>query len=258
MSIHPTAIIDPGAIVEEDVVVGPYSIIGAGVHLHRKVRVESHVMLKGPTEIGEEAHIYSHAVVGEDTSAFAYQGEASTLSIGARTVIREFTSIHRGMAGRGVMATVIGSDCLLMPYTHVAHDCVIGDFVVIANSVQLAGHVVIGDYVNIGGQVGIAQFRNVGVGVHIAANSFVIKDVAAWSTVIGNPAKMRGLNLEGMRRRNFSSETMSAIKSAYQTVFRRGHTTEEALEQLVDLAQKYHEIDVFVESIKNSHYGVTR
>jgi len=252
------AIIDPSAKLGADVSVGPWTIIGPDVELGDGVTVESHVVIKGPAKIDAGVHIYQFSTVGEATPAFAYSGEDSFLQIGANTVIREGVTIHRGMAKGGINRTEVGKNCLLMAYVHIGHDCIIGDHVVMANNASVAGHVEVGDYANFGGYSGIAQFRSVGAFTHIAAMSLVVKDVPAYLTVGGNPASAAGLNLEGMKRRGYASETVAAIKQAHKVVYRQGLTTKEALEALVDARAAHPEVEHFAQSIESSQWGIIR
>ncbi len=252
------AIIDPTAVLGEGVSVGPWSIIGAGVELGDNVQVASHVVIKGPTKIGAGAKIFQFATVGEDTPAFAFEGEETFCEIGAHTVIREGVTIHRGMARGGIGRTVVGAHCLLMAYVHVGHDCVVGDHVVMANNASLAGHVVVGDYANFGGYAGIPQFRQIGAYTHIAGMSLVLKDVPAYMTVGGHPATAVGLNLEGMKRRGYSKETMQALREAHRTVYRKGLSVKAALAELSESRLAHAEVDLFARSIESSELGIIR
>ena len=165
--IDPRSIIDTSAEIGDDVEIGPWSWIGPNVKIGSGSRIASHVVVKGPTEIGRNNRIFQFSSVGEDTPATAYQGEATRLVIGDDNVIREGVTIHRGtVQDSGV--TVIGSRCLLMAYVHVGHDCVLGDDVIMANNASVSGHVKVGDYANFGGYSGVAQFRAVGAFTHIA------------------------------------------------------------------------------------------
>lgn len=252
------AIIDPSAVLGVNVSVGPWSIVGADVELGDNVHVESHVVLKGPTRIGAGVKIYQFSTIGEDTPALAYAGEETFLDIGENTVIREGVTIHRGMAKGGISRTVVGSNCLLMAYVHIGHDCVVGDHVIMANNASLAGHVTVGDYANFGGYSGIPQFRSVGAYTHIAAMSLVTKDVPAYMTVSGNPAYAVGLNLEGMKRRGYSKETLQAVKDAYRLIYRRGLVIDEALSAIVELRAKFPEVELFAQSVETSQWGIIR
>ena len=252
------AIIDPTATLGENVSVGPWSIIGPNVVLEDNVEIASHVVVKGPTRLGRGVKIFQFATVGEDTPALAYAGEDSTLDIGENTVIREGVTIHRGMAQGGISKTQIGKNCLLMAYVHIGHDCVVGDHVMMANNASVVGHVTVGDYANFGGYSGIPQFRSVGAFTHIAAMSLVLKDVPAYMTVTGNPAYAAGLNIEGMKRRNYEKDTIRAVRTAYKTVYRQGLTVAEALEKLGSERQQYPEVELFLSSVESSEWGIIR
>ena len=252
------AIIDPTAKLGENVEVGPWSIIGPEVELGDNVRIESHVVIKGPCKIGAGVRVFQFATVGEDTPAFAYTGENSTLEIGENTVIREGVTIHRGMDKGGIGKTIVGSNCLLMAYVHIGHDCVVGDNVIMANNASLAGHVTVGDHANFGGYSGIPQFRSVGAYTHIAAMSLVTKDIPAYMTVTGNPAYAAGLNIEGMRRRGYSKEAIQALRRAHKSVYRSGLNVKEALAEIADARAQFPEVDVFAKSVEASEWGIIR
>ena len=252
------AIIDPSAELGENVSVGPWSIVGPGVVIGDNSVINSHVVLKGPAKIGKDVKIFQFATVGEDTPALAYAGEETTLEIGDRTVIREGVTIHRGMEDGGIGATIIGCDCLLMAYVHVGHDCVVGDNVIMANNASLSGHVEVGDHANFGGYSGVPPFRKIGSYSHIAAFSLVLKDVPAYMTVAGNPAYAVGLNIEGMKRRNYDSKTRAAIKEAHKIVYRKGLRLGEAIENIAQLREDFPEVGVFAESLEASSLGIIR
>lgn len=177
--------------------------------------------------------------------------------IGDGNVFREGVTIHRGtVQDRG--ETVIGNQCLLMAYVHVGHDCVLGDHVIMANNSAVSGHCQVGDYANFGGYAGVPQYRNIGTGAHVAGMSLVLKDVPAYMTVMGNPAAAISLNLEGMRRRGFSSEVIQALKDAHRTVYREGRTVKDACAGLEESAAAHPEVALFVDSIKDSQWGIVR
>ena len=252
------AIIDPTAKLGENVSIGPWSIIGPEVVIGDGAVINSHVVLKGPANIGAGVRIFQFATVGEDTPALAYSGEKTTLEIGEGTVIREGVTIHRGMEDGGIGATSIGKNCLLMAYVHIGHDCVVGDNVIMANNCSLSGHVEVGDHANFGGYSGIPPFRKVGAYSHIAAMSLVLKDVPAYMTVAGNPAYAVGLNIEGMKRREYDSKTRAAIKEAHKMVYRKGLRLGEAIESLANLRLEFPEVDIFVQSLESSSVGIIR
>lgn len=252
------AIIDPSAKLGSNVSVGPWSIVGADVELGDDCQIASHCVVKGPAKIGSGVRIFQFSTVGEDTPALAYAGEATTLEIGANTIIREGVTIHRGMAEGGIGKTQIGENCLLMAYVHVGHDCVVGNNVIMANNASLAGHVTVGDFANFGGYSGIPQFRAVGAYTHIAAMSLVVKDVPAYMTVTGNPAYAAGLNLEGMKRRGFSPEAIKAVKDAYKTVYRKGLLVKDALSEIAESRAQHAEVELFAHSVESSEWGIIR
>jgi UDP-N-acetylglucosamine acyltransferase len=255
--IDPRAIIDPSARLGENVHVGPWSVIGANVEIGDNCRIASHVVVRGPTVMGRNNHIYQFSTIGEDTPALAYEGENTRLTIGNDNVFREGVTIHRGtVQDKG--ETSIGDHCLLMAYVHVGHDCVLGDHVIMANNASVSGHCEVGDYANFGGYAGAPQFRNIGTCAHIAGMSLVLKDVPAYMTAMGNPASAIGLNVEGMRRRGFSKDLMRALKEAHRTVYRQGHTVQEACSALESAAAEHPEVAIFVESIRTSQWGIVR
>ena len=255
--IDPRAIIDPSARLGANVHVGPWTIIGADVELGDDCRIASHVVLKGPTRMGKRNRVYQFATIGEDTPAMTYGGEATGLEIGDDNVFREGVTIHRGtVQDRG--KTVIGNSCLLMAYVHVGHDCVLGDNVIMANNAAVSGHCVVGDHANFGGYAGVPQHRCIGACSHIAGMSLVLKDVPAYMMVMGNPASAIGLNVEGMRRRGYSKELIGALRWAHKVVYRQGRTVKEACVELEKMAVKVPEITAFIESIRDSKWGIVR
>ena len=255
--IDPRAIIDPSAVIGENVTIGPWTTIGPDVEIGDESWISSHVVVRGPTTIGRRNRIYQFSSIGEDTPAFAYHGEPTTLTIGDDNVIREGVTIHRGMTqDRG--ATTIGNHNLLMAYVHIGHDCELADHVVMANNASVAGHVRVGDHANFGGYSGVAQFRDVGAFTHIAAMSLVIKDVPAFVLVAGNPAGAVGLNVEGMKRRNMDSATVAALRRAYKTVYRSGLTTADALAALAPAAAEDDNVARFCDTIRSAEYGIVR
>ena len=256
--IDERAIVDSSVVVGKNVSVGPWTIVGPGVVLGDNVEIASSVVVKGPCHIGVGVKIYQFATVGEDTPALAYAGEASELTVGDNTIIREGVTIHRGMAAGGISKTVVGANCLLMAYVHIGHDCIVGNNVIMANNASLAGHVVVGDYANFGGYAGIPQFRQIGAHTHIAGMSLVTKDVPAFMTVAGNPANAIGLNIEGIKRRGFSEEAIQAVKAAHRLVYRSGKKLQDAIAELDELRKLHPEVDMFVQSLESSDKGIIR
>ncbi len=216
--IHPTAIINDGATVCENVYVGPYCVIGANVTLKSGVRLISHVCVDGITVIGDDSIVYPFASIGHPPQDLKYKGEPSTVTIGKKTTIREYVTIQPGTEGGG-MKTVVGDYCLLMVGVHVAHDCRVGNHVIMANYATLAGHVMISDHVIVGGLSAIQQFVRVGVHAIIGGMSGVEKDVVPYAMVMGERAHLHGVNLVGMRRHGFSNAVIQRVQSIYKDLF---------------------------------------
>jgi UDP-N-acetylglucosamine acyltransferase len=225
--VHPTAIVSAEARLAADVTIGAFSLIGPEVELGAATTVASHVVITGRTRLGQRNRVFQFASVGEIPQDRKYGGEPTRTSIGDDNVIREFVTIHAGTAqDRGI--TTIGDRNLLLAYSHIAHDCLIGDDTTFSNNAQLAGHVVVGDYAVLGGFVGVHQFCRIGAHAMIAAGSIVLQDVPPFVTAAGYPAKPRGVNVEGLRRRGFSAEDVAAIRRAYRTLYRAKLPLEEA------------------------------
>lgn len=256
--IHPTAIISPSATIDDTAVVGPYCIVGDEVSIGAHSILHRHVVVAKMTRIGQHNQFFQFASIGEDCQDLKYSGERTWLEIGDHNTIREACSLHRGTAQDGGL-TKIGSHNLLMVNTHVAHDCVIGDHNILANNVGIAGHVTIGNHTIIGGNSGIHQFCRVDDYSLVGGASLILKDVAAFTMVSGNPAGARGLNIEGMRRKEWSKETIDVLRQAYRTIFRSGLTTVQALEVLNnELLPMEPKIQLLIDSLTQSKRGVVR
>ncbi|MBI3323883.1 MAG: acyl-ACP--UDP-N-acetylglucosamine O-acyltransferase [Candidatus Omnitrophica bacterium] len=256
-TVHPTAIVEPGAVLGEGVQVGPYTVIGPNVSLGPDTKVGAHCVLEGYTTIGAGCEIFTGAVIGSVPQDLKYAGEKSELIIGERNRFREYVTINPGTKGGGGK-TLIGSDCLLMAYAHVAHDCVIGNHVIIANSVALAGHIAIEDSAIVGGLVGIHQFVRVGGLAIIGGCSRVVQDVPPYSTCVGYPAKVFGLNSEGLRRAEMTSETKDALHKAFRILFQSGLSMRNAVEKVAGEVNHCREVSHLIEFIRQSKRGVCR
>jgi UDP-N-acetylglucosamine acyltransferase len=233
--IHPTAQVAQGAVLGRDVEIGPYCIVGPQVTLGDRVKLISHVVLEGVTTIGEDTRIYPFAVLGGAPQHLAHRGEDTRLVVGARNTIREHVTMHTGtVMGGGV--TSVGSDGLFMVACHVAHDCTVGDHVVLANNATLGGHVQFGDYVFMGGLAAVHQHSRVGRYSFIGGLAAVTRDVIPYGSVWGNKAYLEGLNLVGLKRRGFSRETITNLRSAYRLLFGPEGTFQERLD---DVAQGF-------------------
>lgn len=227
--IHSTAVVDPRAVLEDDVVIGPYSIIGPHVRLGRGTTVASHAVIEGHTTMGVENRIFQFASIGADPQDRKYQGEESKLVIGDRNTIREFATLQPGTVGGGGL-TKVGNGCLVMNYSHVAHDCIVGDAVILANGTQLGGHVTIEDYVVVGALVGVHQFGKIGESAILGAGSMVSLDVAPFCNATGDRATLHGLNIVGLKRRGFDDETIAALRKLYRIFFQSRLKTAVAIE----------------------------
>lgn len=255
--IHPTALVDPRAELDLDVEVGPYCVIGPKVKIGKGTRLKAQVVVEGNTTIGEGNLIFPFATVGSIPQDLKYKGEESQLVIGNQNTIREFASLNPGTKGGG-MVTRIGDHNLLMMQCHIAHDCILGNYNIIANGATLGGHVVIEDYVIVGGLVGIHQFVRVGSGAILGAGSMVSKDIPPYCNATGDRAKLRGLNLEGLKRRGFSREKISALKKAYRIIFQSGLKTKEALKKVREEIPNCAEVEHMAAFIENSQRGICR
>jgi UDP-N-acetylglucosamine acyltransferase len=255
--IHPTAIVDPSARIAEDCEIGAYSIVGADVSIGSGTSVGSHVVLKGPTSIGLNNRIFQFASVGDDPQDLKYAGEVTELQIGDDNTIREFATINRGTEGGGGV-TRIGSHNLFMAYIHVAHDCVIGNRVIMANGASLAGHVSVGNHAILAGFACIHQFCEVGEHAFVGLNSVANRDVAPYTMVVGNYAKAKGINKNGLRRRDFSEECIRALHRAYMALLRNHGERNKAIASLAQDEAQYPEVARLIAFVRNSERGVVR
>lgn len=257
MSIHPTAIIDKSASIASDVSIGPYCVIGENVDIGAGSKIDSHVVINGPTRIGTNNHIYQFTSIGDDPQDKKYRGEPTRLEIGDDNTIREFCTVSRGtIQDEGV--TSIGSDNWIMAYVHVAHDCRIGDHCIFANNATLAGHVHVGDWAIFAGFTGAHQFCRIGAHAFLGMYAGTSRDVPAYTMVGGQPPAPKGINSEGLKRRGFTAEQIGNIRNAYRVVFRKGLKLAEAIIELETTAAGQPELDIFIESLKRSERGILR
>lgn len=233
-TIHPTALVDPGAKLGADVEIGPYCIVGGSVTLGDRVRLQSHVSVQGVTTIGADCVVHPFAVLGGPPQHTGHKGEPTRLEIGERNLIREHSTMHTGtVMGHGV--TRIGSDGLFMAGSHVAHDCVVGDRVVMAQGAIIGGHVTVEDFVFVGAMAGAHQFSRIGRYAFIGGLAAVTKDVIPYGSVWGNHAHLEGLNLIGLKRRGFTREQINTLRSAYRLMFADEGTFQERLDDAAEL-----------------------
>lgn len=255
--IHPSAIIDPSAKIAKGVAIGPWTVIGPEVEIGEGSIIESHVVLKGPTVLGKNNHIYQFSTVGEDTPDKKYRGEKTRLIIGDNNVIREGVTIHRGTI-QDRHETTIGNDNLIMAYVHIGHDCVIGNHCILVNNTALSGHVHVGDWVQLSGYTLVHQFCRIGDHAFTAMGTAVGKDVPAYIMVMGNPAEAKSINSEGLRRRGYDKDALAGLSKAYKTLYRRGLTLEEALRELEIQREGCSAISLLIDSLRASTRGIVR
>jgi UDP-N-acetylglucosamine acyltransferase len=257
IKIHPTAIIDPSAIIHESVEVGAYTIIGPNVEIGEGTTVGSHTCINGHTIIGKNNHIFQFASVGEAPQDKKYNNEPTRLVIGDNNTIREFCTLHRGtVSGGGV--TKIGNNNWIMAYVHIAHDCIVGNNTIFSNNATLAGHVFVKDWAILAGHTVVHQFCIVGEHSMIAGNSGIAKDLPPYVMAFGHSAEPKGVNTEGLKRRNFTQEQIDNIKNAYKILYRSGLSYNEAKVCIVDLAETQPELQVFVDFFNQSVRGIIR
>lgn len=255
--IHPTAIVDETARVAADCEIGPYSIIGAEVELGAGTVIGPHVVVKGPTTIGKNNRIFQFASVGEDPQDLKYAGERTELHMGDNNIVREYATINRGTIGGGAL-TKIGDDNLFMAYIHIAHDCQLGNNIVFANGASLAGHVNVGNHAILAGFACVHQFCTVGEHAFVGLNSVANRDVPPFMMVVGNYAEARGINKNGLRRREFSEDTIGALHRAYLALVRQRGDRSQAMTQLKPLADEFADVRRFIDFIATSERGIVR
>jgi UDP-N-acetylglucosamine acyltransferase len=256
-NVHPTAIVDPGTRLADDVTVGPLAVIGAEVQLGSGCRVGAHALLQGPTRIGRDNHIGAYASIGGDPQDKKYRGERSELVIGDGNTFHEFVTVNRGTA-EGGGATRIGDDNWVMAYVHIAHDCQVGSHTILANNATLAGHVELGDWVVLGGFAGVHQFCKVGAHAFAAMYAAINREVPPFIYVAGQFAVPRGVNAEGLKRRGFDATRIAAIKRAYRTLYMSHKTLDEARVALAEQAVASEDVRTFHEFIQHSERSLVR
>ncbi len=255
--IHETALVSEQADISDDVSIGPYSIIGPDVSIDSATIIESHVVITGRTKIGKQNHIYPFSSIGDSPQDMKYNDEDTQLEIGDRNTIRECCTINRGtIQDTGI--TRLGNDNWIMAYVHIAHDCQIGNHTIFANNATLGGHVEVGDYAIFGGFSGAHQFCKIGSHSFLGIYSGVAKDLPPYVIVVGQPAIPRGINIEGLRRRNFTAEQIRNIKTAYKLLYTSDLRLEEALEKISGLDEVSNELQVMLDFLQASTRGIIR
>ena len=247
--IHPTAIVARGAMLAQDVVIGPYCVVGEHVSLDAGVMLCSHVVVDGCTTVGAGTRIFPFASIGLEPQDLKYRGEESALVIGRNNRIREYVTMNPGTAGGG-MVTRIGDSCLFMVGAHVAHDYRIADHVIMANNATLAGHVVIDDYAVLGGLCAVHQYVRIGRHAMIGGMSGVERDVIPYGQVMGDRARLCGLNIIGMQRRGFSREDIQGLRNAYQFLFSSDGTLSDRVNETAERFSGIAPVDDILEFIR--------
>ncbi|HCW75427.1 MAG TPA: acyl-[acyl-carrier-protein]--UDP-N-acetylglucosamine O-acyltransferase [Candidatus Marinimicrobia bacterium] len=253
--IHPTAIIsDKNVKIGDNVTIGPFSIVEENVEIGDGVTIASHALIGSGARIHNNVNVFIGAVVSGRPQDLKYNDEETTTIIGENTIIREYVTIHRGTDDK--WQTVVGKDCLIMAYCHIAHDCTIGDNVILSNSCNMAGHVTIEDFAAVGGMVPIHQFVTIGCHSFIGGGFRVSKDVPPYIRASNSPLTYNGLNSVGLRRRGFTSEMVSVIKEAYQLIYRSTLNVSQAILEIREKLPQTKEIQVILDFIEKSKRGI--
>jgi UDP-N-acetylglucosamine acyltransferase len=256
MDKHPTAVVSPRAKIGQNVKIGPFAIIEDDVIIGDGCEIGSSALIADGTRLGDNCRVFHSAVLGTIPQDLKFKGEKTTLEIGNGVTIREFATLNRGTVDR--LKTIIGENCLLMAYAHVAHDCILGKHVVIANAVNMAGHCIIEDYVGVGGMCAIHQFVRIGKHSFIGGGLRIHKDVPPFILAMGEPLRYGGLNNVGLKRREFSDEALAAIKKTYRILYQLNLTTQDALAKIEQEIEPIPEVRDIVSFIRESERGVIR
>ncbi len=253
-TVHPTAIVSPKATLGDNVCIGAHTIVEDDVQIGDGTHVASNALICNGARIGKECHVHHGAVLASLPQDLKFHGEVTTLEIGDQTTVREYVTLNRGTHDR--WKTTIGSHCFFMAYVHVAHDCVIGNHVILANAVNMGGHVVIEDHAVVGGIVAIHQFSHIGRHSMIGGGFRVTKDVPPYALAGQEPLAYNGLNVVGLRRRNFPQETIQTLEKAYQLIYYSQLNVTQALERIKKELPATEEIRHVVEFIEKSKRGI--
>ncbi len=253
-NIDPRAIVSPKAQIGENVTIGPYTIVEDDVIIANGTIIASNVLLVSGTRLGKECHIHHGAVLGSPPQDLKYRGEATTLEIGDHCIIREYVTMNRGTNER--WKTTVGNHCFMMAYSHVAHDCSVGNHVILANSVNMGGHCVIEDHAVVGGIVAIHQFSHIGRHSMIGGGFRVTKDVPPYVLAGSEPLAFNGLNMVGLRRRNFTKPTLDNLQKTYHLIYHSALNVSQALEKIKTDVPMTEEVRFVVEFIEKSKRGI--
>tara|TARA_B100001559_G_C16385202_1_gene568448 strand:+ start:219 stop:992 length:774 start_codon:yes stop_codon:yes gene_type:complete len=256
--IHKTAIISKKAIIGSNVSIGAYSIIGDNVEIGDGTIIANHVLIEGPTKVGRDNKIFSFNAIGGDPQDKKYNNELTSLEIGDKNTIREYCTINRGTS-QDKNKTSIGNNNWIMAYVHIAHDCVIGNNAIFANNATLAGHVEVGDWAIFGGFTGAHQFTKIGAHSFIGMNTLTTKDIPAYIMAEGQPIRPRGVNIEGLKRRDFTSGQIKNIKNAYRILYRKDLKLSSSITEIEVLSKDQPELKILLDSLQlSSERGIIR
>lgn len=258
MAIHPTAIIEPGAQLGAGVEVGPYAVIGAEVRLGDRCKVAHHASLAGKTEIGPDNVFFPFVSIGEISQDLKYKGEPTYLKIGAGNTFREFTTVNRGTNEESGATTTVGDRNLFLAYNHIAHDCKVGSHCIFSNNATLGGHVVAGDHVTIGGLTAIHQFCRIGSHAMLGGCTKITQDVPPFCLADGNPAKVRTVNVIGLRRHGFAADRIRAIRLAFDFLYDETLNTSQALQKIADECDTTSDVGALLDFVRTSDRGIIR
>ncbi|MGC9404076.1 MULTISPECIES: acyl-ACP--UDP-N-acetylglucosamine O-acyltransferase [Vibrio] len=255
--IHPSAVIEGEVTIEANVTVGPFTYISGNVVIGENTEIMSHIVIKGNTTIGKDNRIFPYAIIGEENQDKKYGGEATTVVVGDRNVIRESVQIHRGTT-QDKATTVIGDDNLLCVNAHIAHDVIVGNHTHIGNNAILGGHVTVGDHAGVMALSAIHPFCSVGAYSYVGGCSAVVQDVLPYVLAQGNHATPFGLNLVGLKRNGFERTEIRALQKAYKEIYRAGKTLEEAKPVLLEMAAEFPSIKPMIDMLESSERGIIR
>jgi UDP-N-acetylglucosamine acyltransferase len=258
MTVHPTAILDPGAKVPSSCKIGPYCVIGPNVELGEDCELISHVAIEGPAKIGARNKFFPFSSIGLAPQDLSYKGEPTRLEMGDDNTIREFVTINRGTIKGGGL-TGLGSHILVMAYTHIAHDCSIGDHVIMANAATLGGHVIVGEWATVGALCPVHHFVRIGAHAFIGGGTTITRDVLPFSkTAAERGTHAYGLNAVGLERRGFTKDRIKKIHHAYKVLLASKLNTSQALEQLKSEADRGEDVEMLIRFVEESERGVIK
>lgn len=255
--IHPSAVVEEGAVIGANVKIGPFCYVDSKVEIGEGTELTSHVVVKGPTQIGKGNRIFQFASIGEECQDLKYKGEDTRLVIGDNNMIRESVTMHRGTIQDSGL-TQVGSNNLFMINAHVAHDCVVGDHCIFANNATLAGHVIVENNAIVGGMCAIHQFCRIGAHAMLGGGSIVVQDVPPFVMAQGNHCAPFGVNIEGLKRRGFEKPQIHAIRRAYKAMYRSGLTLAEAKTEIAKDAEDFPVVQHLLDFLSNSTRGIIR